>query len=117
MARKSVGPEDGARYAKVKGKLKNKGAAGRDPKALKRFEKHLAKLRQDQAKVRTKAYDPLVKQCTACVKLGKKLLAAKVPDEKKMDAAELAAKFPGGIVPKKMPRRTMGGRVKTRGGR
>jgi len=40
-----------------------------------------------------------------------------VPDAEKMDAKELAAKFPGGVVPKKKPRRTLGGRVRTRGGR
>ncbi|MFG0306685.1 MAG: DEAD/DEAH box helicase [Phycisphaerales bacterium JB040] len=40
-----------------------------------------------------------------------------VPDATKMDEKELAAKFPGGVVPKKKPRRTLGGRVRTRGGR
>lgn len=46
-----------------------------------------------------------------------RLAAEDVPDEGKMDAKELAAKFPGGIVPKKMPKRTMGGKVRKRGGR
>ncbi|MFT5422870.1 MAG: ATP-dependent RNA helicase DeaD [Phycisphaerales bacterium] len=46
-----------------------------------------------------------------------RLAAEEVPDETKLDAAQMAAKFPGGIVPKKMPKRTMGGKVKRRGGR
>lgn len=38
-----------------------------------------------------------------------------VPDTAEMDAEELEAKFPGGIVPKKMPKRMIRGRVRTRG--
>ncbi|MEM7629197.1 MAG: DEAD/DEAH box helicase [Planctomycetota bacterium] len=38
-----------------------------------------------------------------------------VPDASEMDAEELAKKFPGGIVPKKMPKRMIRGRVRTRG--
>ena len=38
-----------------------------------------------------------------------------MPDASEMDAEELAKKFPGGIVPKKMPKRMIRGRVRTRG--
>lgn len=44
---------------------------------------------------------------------------SKSPEQvtKDMDADKLAAKFPGGVVPKKLPPRTMGGRARTRRGR
>ncbi|MEQ8770317.1 MAG: DEAD/DEAH box helicase [Phycisphaerales bacterium] len=38
-----------------------------------------------------------------------------VDDVKELDAEELAAKFPGGIVPGKMPKKRLGGRTRTRG--
>ena len=41
--------------------------------------------------------------------------APEVPAADKMDAKDMAAKFPGGIVPAKLPPKRMGGRSKTRG--
>ncbi len=38
-----------------------------------------------------------------------------VDDVKQLDAEDLAAKFPGGIVPGKMPKKRLGGRTRTRG--
>ncbi len=38
-----------------------------------------------------------------------------VDDVKQLDQEELAAKFPGGIVPGKMPKKRLGGRTRTRG--
>lgn len=40
---------------------------------------------------------------------------AAMPAEAKMSDAELAAKFPGGVIPKKMPGKRMRGKLKTRG--
>jgi ATP-dependent RNA helicase DeaD len=40
---------------------------------------------------------------------------AELPAEAKLSDAELAAKFPGGVVPKKMPGKRMRGKLKTRG--
>ncbi|GJM19506.1 MAG: hypothetical protein DHS20C14_17190 [Phycisphaeraceae bacterium] len=40
-----------------------------------------------------------------------------VDEVKSLGAEKLAEKFPGGIVPGKMPKKRMGGRTKTRGGR
>ncbi|USO00246.1 MAG: DEAD/DEAH box helicase [Phycisphaeraceae bacterium] len=41
--------------------------------------------------------------------------AAELPAEAKLSADELAAKFPGGVVPKKLPPKRMRGKLRTRG--
>ncbi len=41
--------------------------------------------------------------------------AASLPAEEKLSKEELAAKFPGGVVPKKLPPKRMRGRLRTRG--
>jgi superfamily II DNA/RNA helicase len=38
-----------------------------------------------------------------------------IPPAEKLSAEELAAKFPGGVVPKKMPGKRMRGKIRTRG--